>query len=44
MVPVDKDVQFNAYYEHENNTSKSLNFQKNRIGLALYLYFSMQKN
>ncbi len=43
LFPVGKHVQFNAYYEHENNTGKSPNQQQNAIGLALYLYFSMEK-
>jgi hypothetical protein len=42
-IPVGKHVQFNTYYEHENNTGKKPNQQKNDIGLALYLFFSMAK-
>jgi len=37
--PVGKVVQFDLYYEHENNTGKSPNRQNNFIGLNLYLYF-----
>ena len=43
LFPVGKHVQFNAYYEHENNTGKKPNQQTNSIGLALSLYFSLQK-
>jgi hypothetical protein len=44
LFPVGKYVEFNTYYEHENSTGKSPNQQQNAIGLALYLYFSMQNN
>jgi hypothetical protein len=44
LFPVGKHVQFNTYYEHENNTGKKPNQQKNDIGLALYLFFSIAKN
>jgi hypothetical protein len=43
LLPVGKRVEFNIYYEHENNTSKAPNTQDNDIGLALYLYFNMPK-
>jgi hypothetical protein len=43
LFPVGKHVQFNIYYEHENNTGKRPNQQQNYIGLALYLYFSLAK-
>jgi hypothetical protein len=42
LFPVGKHVQFNAYYEHENNTGKPPNQQVNDIGLALYLFFSLE--
>ena len=42
LFPVGKYVQFDAYYEHENNTGKSPNRQNNFIGLALHLYFSRE--
>jgi hypothetical protein len=42
-IPVGKYVQFNSYYEHDNNTGKKPNQQVNSIGLALYLYFSIEK-
>lgn len=43
LFPVGKHVQFNSYYEHENNTGKSPNQQQSIIGLALNLYFSLDK-
>ena len=43
LFPVGKHVEFNAYYEHENNTGKSPNQPKNDIGLSLYLFFSVEK-
>ncbi len=42
LFPVGKHVQFDAYYEHENNTEKSPNRQDNFVGVALYLYFSAE--
>lgn len=41
LFPVGKHVQFNTYYEHENNTGKHPNQQVNEVGLALYLFFSV---
>jgi hypothetical protein len=43
FVPVGKYVEFDTYYEHDNNTGKKPNQQVNSIGLALYLYFSPEK-
>jgi hypothetical protein len=43
LFPVGKHVQLDAYYEHENNTGKKPNQQTNDIGLALYLFFSLEK-
>ena len=40
--PIGKHVEFNPYYEHENNTGKSPNQQLNVIGLTLDLYFSLE--
>jgi hypothetical protein len=40
LFPVGKHVQFNIYYEHENNTGKSPNQSDNYIGLMLDLYYS----
>jgi uncharacterized protein DUF2490 len=42
LFPVGKHVEFNTYYEHENNTGKAPNNQVTSIGLALYLFFSVQ--
>jgi hypothetical protein len=42
LFPVGRHVQFNAYYEHENNTGKRPNQQVNDIGLALYFFFSLE--
>jgi uncharacterized protein DUF2490 len=43
LFPIGRHVQFDAYYEHENNTGKHPNQQVNAVGLALYLYFSVAK-
>jgi len=43
LFPVGKHVEFNTYYEHDNNTGKRPNQQVNSVGLALYLYFSLEK-
>ena len=43
LFPVGKHVQFNYYFEHENNTGKHPNQQVNAVGLALYVYFSLEK-
>ena len=43
LFPVGKHVEFNAYYEHDNNTGKRPNMQQSSIGLALYLFFSLEK-
>lgn len=39
LFPVGKHVQFDSYYEHQNNTGKSPNQQLNQFGLILGLYF-----
>ena len=39
LLPVGKHVQFDPYYEHENNTGKRPNSQVNAIGLVLNLFF-----
>jgi Protein of unknown function (DUF2490) len=39
LLPVGKHVEFNPYYEHQNNTGKSPNQQLNQLGLVLSLYF-----
>jgi hypothetical protein len=41
LFPVGKHVEFNTYYEHDNNTGKHPNQQVNSAGLALYLFFSV---
>jgi len=41
LFPVGRHVQFDAYYEHENDTSKSPNRQNNYIGLVLHLFFAV---
>jgi len=43
LFPVGKHIQFNAYYEHENDTSKRPNRQDNFVGLCLYLFFSLKQ-
>jgi hypothetical protein len=44
LFPVGKQVRFNLYYEHKNETGKSPNQQENLIGVALNLYFSLDEN
>jgi len=41
LLPVGKHVEFNPYYEYENNTGKSPNQSYNFIGLTLRMYFSL---
>jgi hypothetical protein len=43
LLPVGKHVQFNPYFEHDNNTGKKPNYQVNSIGLVLDLFFSVAK-
>ncbi|MGB7435678.1 MAG: DUF2490 domain-containing protein [Candidatus Acidiferrum sp.] len=43
LFPVGKHVEFNTYFEHDNNTGKHPNQQVNSAGLALYLFFSVAK-
>jgi hypothetical protein len=43
LFPVGKHVEFNTYYEHDNNTGKRPNQQVNSVGLVLNLYFSLEK-
>jgi hypothetical protein len=42
LFPVGKHFEFNTYYEHENNTGKHPDNPVNQVGLALYLYFSLE--
>jgi hypothetical protein len=39
LFPLGKHVDFNLYYEHENNTGKSPNQQLNQLGTMLNLWF-----
>ena len=39
LFPFGKRVEFNPYYEHQNNTGPSPNQQLNQLGLMLNLYF-----
>jgi hypothetical protein len=39
LLPIGKHVQFDPYYEHQNNTGKRPNQQLNQFGLVLNLYF-----
>jgi hypothetical protein len=39
MFPIGKHVEFDPYYEHQNNTGKSPNQQLNQLGLMLSLFF-----
>ena len=43
LFPVGKHVQFNCYYEHENNTGNTSSQPKNYVDLAMQLYFSAKK-
>jgi hypothetical protein len=43
VFPVGRHVEFNLYYEHENDTGKRPNRQNNYVGLCLYLFFSMKE-
>jgi hypothetical protein len=40
LLPVGKHVEFNPYYEFENNTQKPPNRQDYYVGLAVYFFFS----
>ncbi len=41
LFPIGSHVEFNPYYENENNTGGHKNHPENGIGLALYLFFSL---
>lgn len=41
LFPVADHVEFNPYYEHENNTAGQANHPENAVGLAVYLFFSV---
>jgi hypothetical protein len=40
LFPVGKHVQFDSYFEHENNTGGKKNKQDKELGIALHLYFA----
>src|SRR5208337_1733343 len=42
LFPIGKHLEFDPYYEHQNNTGKSPNQQLNQLGLMLNLYFSVR--
>ena len=44
LIPVGRHVQFNSYYEHENNTAKKPNRHNNYFGAALYFFSSLEGN
>jgi hypothetical protein len=44
LLPVGSHIQFDCYYQHENDTGKNPNQQEEFVGLALHLYFSREKN
>lgn len=39
LFPLGKHLEFDPYYEHQNNTGKSRNQQLNQLGLSLGVYF-----
>jgi hypothetical protein len=39
LFPIRKRIEFNPYYEHQNNTGKRPNQQLNQLGLVLNLHF-----
>ncbi len=41
LFPVGRYGEFNPYYEHENNTGGHKNHPENAVGLALYLFLSV---
>jgi hypothetical protein len=43
LLPVGNHVEFNPYYEHDNNTNKHPNKQVSSAGLAVYFFFSLEK-
>jgi hypothetical protein len=42
LFPIGKHFQFNAYYEHQNNTGKHPNSQVHGLGLTLNIYMSRE--
>jgi hypothetical protein len=43
LLPVGKYVQFDSFYENENNTGKRPNKPDRGIGLAVHFYFTQEK-
>ncbi len=43
IFPVGSHIEFNPYYENENNTGKHPNDPKTAVGLAVFLFFSVAK-
>lgn len=43
LLPVGRHVEFDTYYEFENDTGKKPNRQQYYVGLALYLFFSTKQ-
>ncbi len=43
IFPVGKHVEFNTYYQHDNDTGKHPNMPEQFVGMALYLFFSLEK-
>jgi hypothetical protein len=44
LFPVGKHVQFNSYFEYENDTGKRPNRQQYYVGLAMYLYLLSERS
>lgn len=44
LFPFGKHVEFNPYYEHQNNTGKSPNQRLNQLGLMLNLWFGKDRD
>ena len=42
LFPVGRHVEFDPYYEHQNNTDKSPNQQLDQLGIILNLFFSVR--
>ena len=42
LFPIGKHVEFDTYYEHQNNTGKSPNQQLDQLGIVLNLFFSVK--
>ena len=44
LFPIGKHFEFNTYCEHENDTGKNPNRQQNFVGLAPYLFCTLEKH